>query len=762
MGGEMVQIVEHPNYVVSQDRISATFGTDKPAVQLGKVTYQIVHTVPGRVRFRIPKISKDLEYTQALHGLASLDEKILSVRTKRAAASVVISYIPGLLTEEEMFSHLVKLIQLASNPAVMIGREGLLSDRQEDKSEVSWSALKLPALATFLSLMAGPLGLSISPILVGGAIIMASLPVAKRACESVLAERRLNVDFLDFAAIAIVTAQSHYLTSCSMIVLIQLGETIRERTARSSQSQTLDLLSSLSKFVWVERNGEKQQIAIEQVQPEDTVIVYPGEQIPVDGHILKGKAIIDQQKLTGESMPVVRSQGQEVYASTIVREGQLYILAERLAEDTRAGRTLKLLKEVPVHDTRVENYAAKIADRMVLPTILLGGFVFALTRSAARAASVLTIDLATGIRVSVPTTVMAALYAAARKGILIRSGKALEQLALVDAFVFDKTGTLTQGNVAIVSIETAEPSISEMEVLQLAASVEQRITHPVAEAIVNCANYHELTLLPRGEWQYQVGLGIKAQIDNQEVLVGSERFLLREGVKLNKLSKNCPDLQQDNYPQIFVARNGKALGVIQYADPLREESQQIVKTLREDIGAEIHILTGDNQQRANLVAEQLNIPLSQTHAEAFPEDKAAIVQALHDSGKIVAFVGDGLNDSAALAYADVSVSFRDGSDAARETADIVLMTNDLRGLVEAIAIARHAQKIISQNTKIVAIPNLSGLALAATVGINPMTATLINNGSSVIAGANGLRPALRSSVGEGRDAGKQRSREAEE
>lgn len=714
----------------------------KPKTRQFQVTYRVVHSTPGRVRFRIPRIAHDSNYAQRLQRLLAAEPQVTSVRLKPAAASVVIRYLPG-ETDSQMRSRLGKVIQLATNAALTI--PGNITSTQPENSAKpgDWSRLKLPTLATLISLVSGPLGLSFHPLILGGTIALATIPVARRALESIIQERRLNVDFLDLAAITIITAQRHFLTSCSMLGLIELGEAIRERTARSSRSQTLNLLSSLAQFVWVERNGEKQQIPIEQVQPEDTVIVYPGDQIPVDGQILQGKALIDEQKLTGEAMPVVRSEGDSVYASTLLREGQLYILAERIGADTLAGRTLKLLKDAPVHDTRVENYAAKIADRMVLPTLLLGGVIFALTRNAARAASILTIDFATGIRVSVPTTVMAAMLSAARQGILLRSGRALEQLARVDAIVFDKTGTLTQGDVAMIGITTADPAISELEVLRLAAAAEQRITHPVAEAVMRYANYHEVIVSQRGEWDYQVGLGIQAQIEGQTVLVGSERFLVKEGIDLESFYTAHPEVKTTGYPTIYVASNGRLLGILQYTDPLRPESAEVITLLRDEIGAEIHILTGDNCQRAAVVAAQLNIPPSHTHAEAFPQHKAEVVQQLHEAGKTVAFVGDGLNDSAALAYADVSVSFRDGSDIARETADVVLMQNNLRGLVEAIAIARNAKQIIRQNTNIVAVPNLSGLAIAATVGLNPMTATLINNGSSVIAGVNGLRPALK-------------------
>jgi Cu2+-exporting ATPase len=709
-----------------------------------KVTCSLAHAVRGRVRYRIPRLISDPNYARRLEVLVSSAEGVTDVRIKRSAASIAIAYKVGAISDAKMRSHLANLIQLAASNLVPVELAPKSKQKPEPEEEESspWAGLKLPVLATALSVLGGPLGLPVPAALVAGTIAITSLPVAKRAWDAIRNERRLNIDFLDFSAIAITTLQGQFLTPSLMLCLIEIGDAIRERTARSSARQTLDLLDSLADFVWVERDGEKQEIPIQEVQRGDTVIVYPGEQIPVDGHILRGKATIDEQKLTGESMPAVKEPGQEVYASTLVRDGQIYIVAERVGNDTRAGACISLMQQAPVHDTRIENYAAKIADRAVVPTILLAGIVFGATRSFARAAAVLTLDFATGIRVSVPTTVLAALTSAARRGILIRSGRALEQFAKVDTFVFDKTGTLTQGDIAVVCVKTVN-GMSGDRVLQLAASAEQRLTHPLASALVRYAEQQDVAILNRDEWNYEVGLGVRAEIDGQIVLVGSKRFLQQEGVCLQCLYEEHPDLQTGSL--IYVASEGELRGVVQYTDPLRPESKEVIQTLQQ-MGMEVHILTGDNWKRAKSAAAKLEIPEACIHAEAFPETKANVVRELHESGRTVAFIGDGINDSAALAYADLSISFGNGSDIARETADVVLMRNDLQGLVEAIALARQSMGLIHQNTAIVAVPNLTGLVLAGTVGLNPLAATVINNGSSVIAGVNGLRPLLNSSA----------------
>jgi Cu2+-exporting ATPase len=724
--GSHMSVVEHKRKSVGVDK------NGHSSVKVPTVTHKIVHVIPGRMRLRVSRLRHDPDYAQRLQTLLEADVFITSVRIKPAAASLVVTYHKSKVSDADIRLLIGRLLQAATE--VIVLKPSKLESATDN--EKSWPGLQLSTVATALAVLGGPLGFPIPPILVAGTIAVATLPVVQRAWDGIRLERKLNIDFLDFMAIAITTFQGQFLTPSLMLGLIEIGENIRDRTARSSAQQTLDLLSSLGQFVWVERDGQKQQIPIQDVQRGDTVIVYPGEQVPVDGTIVRGKALLDEQKLTGESMPVYKKKGQTVYASTLVREGRVYILAERTGNDTCAGQSIQLMQQAPVHDTRMENYAAKIAQKAVLPTLLLGGAVFVTTRNPARAASVLTLDFATGIRVSVPTTVLAALTYAARRGILIRSGRALEKLAEVDTVVFDKTGTLTKGEVTVVGVESLNPATSTSQVLALAAAAEQRLTHPVAEAVIRYVTEQGIEIPSRGKWEYQLGLGVQAEIDGQSVYVGSERFLRHHGV----LSIHD---ELGSSSTIYVASNGELQGKIVYSDILRPESRKIVTALLTVEGVEVHMLTGDNRRTASAVAAELGIPPTHTHAEAFPEQKATVVKELHEQGKTVAFVGDGINDSPALAYADVSVSFANGSDIARETADLVLMRNDLYGLLEAIAIARQAKHLIHQNTSIIAVPNLAALVIAVLFGLNPLAATVVNNGSTVVAGVNGLRPILK-------------------
>lgn len=721
---------------------------------------QIVHRLPGRTRFRIPLLARHPDCAATVRGFLERTAGVTQIRINLAAQSLIIHHSPEKSVEVRISQRLSDCLQQLSRDDFATRRRfaddtesgAIAVSPSEDatSSASSRSSLYLPVLAASLALLSRmPRLAKLRPLAVM-AFIAAAFPVARRAFDSLVDRRRLNIDCLDFLALSLSAWQGKLVTPAMVIVLHELGDAIREQTARATEVRTANLMDAIGRFAWVKSDdGPPRQIPSDRVRVGDTVVVYPGEQIPVDGTVLRGEAIVDRQSLTGESMPVVHGVGASALASTLVRSGQLYIRADRVGQQTRAAASIELLQKAPVRDTRMANYAEKVADRLILPSLLLASIILIATRDPARAAAVLTLDFVTGIRVSIPTAFLGALNHTTRHGILVRSGRTLEQLAEVDTIVFDKTGTLTQGTIAIAGVTTADAGMSEEELLQLAAAAEQRLNHPVAEAIVRYARDRGVTIPARGEWFYEVGLGVRAQIDGREVWVGSERFLQRAGVDWNGGTPHLEKVLDRTEPDanarspIYVACDRQFRGTIQYTDPLRPHSDRLIQMLQQTYGIEVHLLTGDNPQRAAGVARQLGIPTSRVYADAFPDEKARIVRDLHRGGRTVAFVGDGLNDSVALAYADVSVSFERGSEIARETADVVLMNNNLLDLVEAIAIARQTRNLIEQNIALVVAPNLVALGLASTVGLNPLVATAIHNGSAIAAGINSLRPLVK-------------------
>jgi len=329
---------------------------------------------------------------------------------------------------------------------------------------------------------------------------------------------------------------------------------------------------------------------------------------------------------------------------------------------------------------------------------------------------------------------------AARHGVLIRNGRAIEMLAKVDTIVFDKTGTLTQGHAGVTDICLSQSQISAKELLSLAATAEQGLTHPVAEAIVRYAREQEVPLAECEAWEYRVGLGVVATVGGIDLLVGSDRLMKSQNITLADVSAKI-DLKSDGQSLVYVAGNGQLLGVILYSDPIRPESREVIQEIQQQ-GMIPYMLSGDATRVAKSIAHQLNIADNCVYAEAFPERKVEVVRELHDSGRTVAFCGDGINDSAALAYADVSISFAGATDIARETADVVLMENNLRELLLAINVAKQTMAIVNQNIWSVSVPNLLGILAGSLFPLNPILAILINNGSAILASLNSLRPLL--------------------
>lgn len=701
--------------------------------------YKIVHAIPGRFRLHVPQLNWDEDYATRLEWLTSNIDGVTEARVNSPAKSLIVCYDSAIVSARKVQNNLIACLEEATNTE--LSTEIILADASAETSEIDYAErLGMPVLSLVLSLGA-IVGLPIPVWLIAGVILIGSVPAFLRAWEGIEEEGELNVDFLDSLAIVLHTFEGRFFPPAFMLGLLESGEVIRDLTARGTARANLDLLDCLGKTARVERNGETIEVELKNVIEGDIVVVFPGDQIPIDGSIATGTATIDQQKLTGESVPVTRGPGDEVYASTLVVDGTIRINVERTGENTRAGLVVALMKAAPVHDTRIENYAQKIGNQAVLPTLFLGGAVWAATGSAARGISLITLDFGTGIRVSVPTAILSALTYAARQGVFIRSGRAIEMLARVDTIVFDKTGTLTQGHAEVVEICTLNRKYSDADILAIAATAEQGLTHPVAEAIVRHASENGIDLRECEDWDYLVGFGISARIDQQPVYVGSGRLMEKQNIDLSKLHRTHPEITTGGSSVVYVSTDREAIGAILYRDPPRLESKLVIDDLHRE-GINPFMLSGDVQPVAEAIAAELGIPPQNIYAEAFPERKVEVVKSIHDSGKTIAFVGDGINDSAALAHADVSISFASATDMARETADIVLMDDNIASLIMAIRIAKQTMDVVWQNTAIVAVPNLGAMILGVIFVLDPVLAVAINNGSAILAELNGLRPLL--------------------
>ena len=363
--------------------------------------------------------------------------------------------------------------------------------------------LGLPALGLGLS-TAMLAGLAIPAALVGATVLAATIPHARRAVNGLREEKRLTVEILDVTTVALLVAQSSFLAPAFMIAVIEGAEVVRSWTTRRGRQVGVDLLLSQERQALVERDGQQAHVGCEEIAPGDIVLVYPGDEIPVDGTVLDGSASIDQHRVTGDAAPVMRRSGDAVYAATLVVEGHLRIQATHTRYGTYAASMMALMEAAPKPDTRISNYARKTGNPAVAPTLALGGAVWAASGSMARATGIVSLDMGLGMRVSAPIAILTAQNHAARHGILIRSGRAMEMLAQADTILFDKTATLTDRVGAVIDVRSFVPGVSPTELVALAGSAEQSLDHPIAEAIRRYAQ--QQALRPR-----HVGLELSAR-----------------------------------------------------------------------------------------------------------------------------------------------------------------------------------------------------------------------------------------------------------
>jgi heavy metal translocating P-type ATPase len=705
---------------------------------------EVRHFVPGRLRLHIPELFRAcLDPEQVLQRLAA-PGSILTTRSNPGCASVVIEFdhdFPGPIADlvralrQRSAEHVWENAPEDEQTAVAVVPS---PEKNIDGTSRKWP-LAMPTISLGLAFLTGPAILAVNiPLMLWNA-----RPIGKRTWRVMSRERRLNVDFLDTVAISVSMVHGAFVTAGIIIWLVRLGDWIRDLTAARSKRAVSELLEFQKKMAWVLRNEVVTAVPVSTLRVSDMVVVHSGEMIPVDGEILTGHATIDQKTITGESLPVLRCEGELVYAATALREGYITIRATRVGSQTTAAQIVQLVESAPIGETRMQNHAERFADRLVVPTLALATGTAVVAADINRFTSLVIVDYGTGIRVAAPTSVLASMTHAARQGILIKSGAHLEKLAEVDTMVFDKTGTLTSGTPHVLNVLCySEKHFPVRKMLGLAAAAEARLQHPVAEAIRSRTIEDKIDIPDCQEVQYRVGRGVEARINGYYLHLGSERFLRENSIDTRRAGRDQRDLNEQGYSSLMLAIDGKVAGLIPYADQIRAESLEVVEALH-NLGVKNTVmLTGDNATVARAVSGRLG--LRRYVADVLPAQKAEFVQDLRRQGHLVAMVGDGINDSPALSFADVGIAMKHGAQVAHESANIVLMEDNLRKLVQAVEISRAAVGLIKQNYAIVAVMNTIALVLALPGGlITPQMTAVLSNGSAIVASLNAIRPTLR-------------------
>lgn len=676
----------------------------------GKHPFAIVHEVPTRLRLRSRRLfdpSLDLKYLEALVGSLPGVE---SVRTNKWGSSIVINY-DG---EAKNRARILNLLENIPMEAYMPG--GACGDGISPAAVAGQGAAAL--LTPFMPWEAA------APV-----SWLLGLPTILEGLHTLLYEG-VKVEVLDASAVAFSLLRQDYFTANAIVAMLGLGGYLENWTEKKSDDLLKNLLKPQVEMVSVERDAREIRIEFSELTVGDLVICGSGELVPVDGVVVDGDAALNQSSITGESLPVHVSEGDEVLSGAVVEDGRIKIAARNVGGETSMARIGRFLENSLRTQSTSQKKSDELADKLVPVTFGLGLALFALTQDVSRAASVLTVDYSCAIKLASPVAVKTGMHTAGHCGVLLKGAQALDNLARIDTIVFDKTGTLTQGDLKVADIKPLNKLDAE-ELLALAAGAEEHYAHPVARAVVSEAKSQGLTFPPISQVDFIVAHGVSAYVDGERVLVGSRHFLEDdEGVDCSAVRDSGRKLRGQGKSILYVARSGKLLGIIALRDELRPEAAEALGMLKDRGVKKVVMLTGDHKDTAQSIAAEVGC-IDEVHWELKPEDKAALIKELQEAGHFLAFAGDGVNDAPALVSAEVGICMPGGADLARESAQVVLLEDDLRILAVARDVAENVQHVLKQTFQ-AAVGINSAVLLGASLGkLSPVASAFLHNASTI-------------------------------
>jgi Zn2+/Cd2+-exporting ATPase len=657
---------------------------------------------------------------------------VLSAEVSYVLSSATIYYDPHRVQEDRIKKAITK-------PGYAVRETFAERTRTFWKERRTFIFLGLSGITLVFSWILGWLGLgppylptafAIASLIVGG------YPIVKSAIQTLLIPD-LNVDTLVSVAAISATAVGAYREAAAVLFIMLLGESLEGITVGKARKAIASLIQLSPKMAWVRRGGEELQVPIEEVKIKEVVIVKPGERIPVDGRIISGSGSINESTLTGEAIPVEKEVGDKVYCGTFNESGSCEIEATQVADDTKLAQIKRLILEAQAEKSPTQRVMDRFSRYFIPAILLIAFFTFLITGEIIRGITILIVACPCALVLGTPTAVVAAIGNAARQGILIKGGGYLEQMGRLKTLLIDKTGTLTEGRPRVVGMRSFD-GLDEKEVLYWAAIAEKRSEHPLARAVTKRAEELGLNIPHPDSFENFRGRGVKAQWNAKTIVVGSSEMLRGEGIEIPESAKGLLGSKEfESMTFLLVGLDHRLQGLISIADTLRKGAKAAIDKIRLEGVSEIWMLTGDSPQVADRIGKELGV---RYEAKLLPEEKVVSVKEWKRKGRVVAMVGDGVNDAPALAAADIGIAMGAvGTDVAIETADIVLMTDELEKIPTVIRLSRKALRVIKENIAFAIVFNTVLVFLSAKGWMTMILGAVLHQGSSLLVILSSMR-----------------------
>jgi len=708
---------------------------------------KILHEIRGRIRIK----SKALKYLgihkEEITKQLMQVHYIQSVEISSITGTILVYFDNFSLTGENLISLLQNtlntyLVDIYKNEKKQISNKYVIERRLQEESPQE--IIKNIGAAVLLLLLPNPktklTGIRRLFNYKTLSTVSLALPVLKNGIYSLIQNKRPNADTLSSTAIVSSIILGSERTALTIMILEKFAELLTVYTMKKTRGVIKDMLSVGENYVWKQSDdgNTAKKVPIEEISKGDFILVKTGEKISVDGTIEKGEAIIDQSAITGEYMPVTKKAGEEVFAGTLLKSGNITVKAEKVGDDRTASRIIKLVEDAAFNKADIQSYADTFSAQLIPLNFLLAGIVYVSTKNLQKALSMLVIDYSCGIRLSTATAFSASINTAAKNGILIKGSNYLEELSKSDTVIFDKTGTITEGKPKIQTLKTFGKNIKDNRMLALAAAAEETSSHPLASAILNEIKNRGLKIPKHKESVIKVARGIETFVNKDIIRVGSLKYMEENDISLEVASDIVKGMQNRGEIVIYVAKNNDLIGVIGVSDPPRENIKKAMNRLRNQGIDDIVLLTGDLRQQAETIASRMS--MDRYESELLPEDKAKDILKFRSIGSKVIMIGDGINDAPALSYANVGIALGSSrTDIAMEAADVTITSDDPLLIPGVIGLAKNTVKIIKQNFAMAIGINSFALVLGATGLLPAIYSSILHNSITILVVGNSLR-----------------------